>query len=183
MNPNRTEFAQIIKIDSGIDAGYQHQPKRVTPFEPLFTSGAVLKWYAVHPENLPVPDEISNLARHYLVTTSLEAHGMGCVILHRCGADFYFLIVCTWRNSNEFGKRFSIKMATRYRILRFFRARAATNRRSAFGSWFPSGTNSRRGCGFSRRRAMKRRLRRGSTIVSQGSLKTREVENNLIAAR
>jgi hypothetical protein len=23
------------------------------------------------------------------------------VILHRCGAAFYFLIVCTWRNSNE----------------------------------------------------------------------------------
>jgi hypothetical protein len=23
------------------------------------------------------------------------------VILHRCGKDFYFLIVCTWRNSNE----------------------------------------------------------------------------------
>ena len=21
--------------------------------------------------------------------------------LHRCGKDFYFLIVCTWRNSNE----------------------------------------------------------------------------------
>jgi hypothetical protein len=23
------------------------------------------------------------------------------VVLHRCGNDFYFLIVCTWRNSNE----------------------------------------------------------------------------------
>src|SRR5436305_657635 len=31
---------------------------------------------------------------------------LGCllprvVVLHRCGNDFYFLIVCTWRNSNE----------------------------------------------------------------------------------
>ena len=23
------------------------------------------------------------------------------VVLHRCGSDFYFLIVCTWRNENE----------------------------------------------------------------------------------
>jgi hypothetical protein len=27
--------------------------------------------------------------------------GLGFVILHRCGADFYFLIVCSWRNENE----------------------------------------------------------------------------------
>ena len=35
------------------------------------------------------------------MTTCLDASGMGFVVLHRCGADFYFLIVCTWRNSNE----------------------------------------------------------------------------------
>ena len=28
-------------------------------------------------------------------------HELGFVILHRCGADFYFLIVSTWRNDNE----------------------------------------------------------------------------------
>jgi len=26
---------------------------------------------------------------------------MGFVILHRCGRDFYFLLVCTWQNGNE----------------------------------------------------------------------------------
>ena len=31
----------------------------------------------------------------------LEARGLGFVVLHRCGNDFYFLIVCTWRGSNE----------------------------------------------------------------------------------
>ena len=26
---------------------------------------------------------------------------LGFVVLHRCGEDFYFLLVCTWRNENE----------------------------------------------------------------------------------
>src|SRR5207253_10539067 len=29
------------------------------------------------------------------------AGDLGFVILHRCGEDFYFLIVATWRNDNE----------------------------------------------------------------------------------
>ena len=29
------------------------------------------------------------------------AGDLGFVILHRCGEDFYFLLVCTWRNENE----------------------------------------------------------------------------------
>jgi hypothetical protein len=27
--------------------------------------------------------------------------GLGFVLLHRCGEDFYFLLVSTWRNENE----------------------------------------------------------------------------------
>lgn len=66
--------------------------------EPL---GATLKWYALHPEQQPVPEEITRLARTRLTTAPLEARGLGFVVLHRCEQDFYFLIVCTWRNSNE----------------------------------------------------------------------------------
>jgi hypothetical protein len=104
MNLQTTHLASIPSIlesDSGIDAGYRHKAKRVTPGEPLEPPGAVLKWYGLHPEDLPVPDEIARLARAYLAATPLEARGLGFVILHRCGKDFYFLIVCTWRNSNE----------------------------------------------------------------------------------
>jgi hypothetical protein len=36
-----------------------------------------------------------------VTTTSFDSRGLGFVILHRCEQDFYFLIVCTWRNSNE----------------------------------------------------------------------------------
>ena len=94
-------IAHIIETNSGIDAKYQHISKQVLPLEPLVTSGAALKWYGIYPENRSIPDDVTQTARNYLMKTSLEAHGLGFVILHRCGEDFYFLIVCTWRNSNE----------------------------------------------------------------------------------
>jgi hypothetical protein len=101
MIKSSTSLATILASDIGIDPKYRHTSKRVTPGEMLETSGVVLKWYAVHPENGPVPDEITQLARAYLLKTPLEASGLGFVVLHRCGNNFYFLIVCTWRGSNE----------------------------------------------------------------------------------
>jgi hypothetical protein len=91
----------ILQTDSGIDAQYRHAPKTVAPGDTLELPGGVLKWYAVHPEDRGVPDEITRLARSFLKKTVLEAKGFGFVILHRCGKDFYFLIVSTWRNNNE----------------------------------------------------------------------------------
>lgn len=96
-----THLAHILATDLGVDPAYRHAPKRVVPGEPIETSGALLKWYDVHPEDRPMPDEIARLARAYLLASSLEARGLGFVILHRCGTDFYFLIVSTWRGSNE----------------------------------------------------------------------------------
>jgi len=101
MTLQTTHLAQVLKTSSGVDAGYRHAPKRVTPGEPLELPGALLKWYAVHPDDRPVPAELSRAARERLTATPPEASGLGFVILHRCGKDFYFLIVCTWRNSNE----------------------------------------------------------------------------------
>jgi hypothetical protein len=94
-------LSRILERDLGVGPEYRHVPKRVTYDEMLETSGGVLKWYAVYPEDRPVPDAITALARSYLAKTPLEASGLGFVILHRCGNDFYFLIVCTWRGSNE----------------------------------------------------------------------------------
>ncbi|HZF09939.1 MAG TPA: hypothetical protein VFE33_14205 [Thermoanaerobaculia bacterium] len=96
-----TPLAHILETDSGVDPKYRHTSKRVTPGEPLELPGAVLKWYDLHPDDGPVPEAVANLARHRLTATPPEARGMGFVVLHRCGSDFYFLIVCTWRNSNE----------------------------------------------------------------------------------
>jgi hypothetical protein len=96
-----TSLAHILETDSGVDAGYRHAPKRVTPGEPLEPPGAVLKWYGLYPDDRPIPDEVTRLARTYLTTAPNEVRGMGFAVLHRCGKDFYFLLVSTWRGSNE----------------------------------------------------------------------------------
>jgi hypothetical protein len=101
MSLETTHLAHVLDTNPGIDPGYRHIPKRSTPGEPLEPAGAVLKWYGLHPDDRPVPDDIASLARTALTRTPLEAQGLGFVILHRCGTDFYFLIVSTWRNSNE----------------------------------------------------------------------------------
>ena len=101
MMESMMRLASLVETDSGIDPGYRHISKRVTPGEPLETPGAALKWHGLHPEDRPIPQEVTRLARARLTSAPLEAGGLGFVILHRCGRDFYFLIVCTWRSNNE----------------------------------------------------------------------------------
>ena len=101
MTPTQMNIEQIIKTNTAIDSDYQHKSKSVKVFDPFIEPGLVLKWYEVHPENRPAPDNIIQMAYAYLNRAELEARGIGFVLLHRCGEDFYFLIVCTWRNSNE----------------------------------------------------------------------------------
>src|SRR5437667_215327 len=97
-----TNIAAILANDLGIAESYEHAPKRVRPGESIETDGAMLKWYQLAPQDRQVPDEIDRLARSFLARqTNLEARGLGFVILHRCGEDFYFLIVNTWRGNNE----------------------------------------------------------------------------------
>lgn len=96
-----TAIEAILENDSGISHNYEHAPKRVTPGESIETNGAVLKWYALYPDDRPIPADVDRLARSYLARTSIEAKGLGFVILHRCGNDFYFLIINTWRGNNE----------------------------------------------------------------------------------
>lgn len=96
-----TAIEAILRNDLGVKDEYRHAPKRVTPGESIETDGAVFKWYALNAEDRVVSDEIDRLARSYLARKTLEAKGLGFVILHRCGNDFYFLIVNTWRGNNE----------------------------------------------------------------------------------
>ncbi len=94
-------LADILPNDLGVKESYRHTPKWVTPADPIETGDAILKWYALAPQDEPVPEEIDRLARVHLAQHPLEARGLGFVILHRCGNDFYFLIVNTWRGNNE----------------------------------------------------------------------------------
>lgn len=89
-----------------VDADYRHHPKEVTPRARLELEGARLKWYHLAKAGEPVPEAIEERARRFLVAQAkaggLELDGeLGFVVLHRCGKDFYFLLVSTWRGSNE----------------------------------------------------------------------------------
>ena len=101
MTQRTTDSWSILQDDLGMDPAYRHISKRAVPGETLRLPGAVLKWYAVSAEDRPVPEGIAILARCHLLGNPPEARGLGFVILHRCGADFYFLLVSTWRNNNE----------------------------------------------------------------------------------
>jgi hypothetical protein len=101
-----SQLKAILRNDLGVKEAYRHGAKEVTPGEPISLNGTILKWYRLYsqeegvgaPSRLP---EIEQLARSYLERHSLEAKGLGFVILHQCGTQFYFLIVNTWRGNNE----------------------------------------------------------------------------------
>ena len=99
--PASTLLTHVLANDLGVNESYRHAAKAVVPGDAIETDSAVLKWYALHPEDRPVPAEIDRLAHARLARAPLEAKGLGFVILHRCGDDFYFLIVNTWRGNNE----------------------------------------------------------------------------------
>jgi hypothetical protein len=89
-----------------LDPKYRHHPKETTPQAELELPGARLKWYDIHGAERPVPPAIREMAREHLLTEARAGRlgfdgELGFVLLHLCGEKFYFLIVCTWRGSNE----------------------------------------------------------------------------------
>jgi hypothetical protein len=85
---------------------YRHEEKFARCEPSLALDGTILKWYDVAPDDTPVPLAVRAIARRSLRDAS--RHGelgtlgeLGFVVLHRCSEDFYFLLVCTWRNENE----------------------------------------------------------------------------------
>jgi hypothetical protein len=96
-----TAIDRVLGAGIGVAASYRHVPKHVTSGDPLELPGAILKWYELHPADRPVPREISTLARKVFERGAVDVHGLGFIVLHRCGDSFYFLITNTWRNENE----------------------------------------------------------------------------------
>lgn len=90
----------------GVPADYRHVTKLVTPGAAVVRPDSHLKWYDIAPPDAAVPEAVRAEARTYLSGRLDErepdiAGELGFVVLHRCGASFYFLIVCTWRHQNE----------------------------------------------------------------------------------
>lgn len=106
MAPTVTRMTLELATLGGVDAGYRHYPKQVTPGPGLALPDAYLKWYEVHPADAPVPAAMRAQAQEFLRAEAagrrLEIDGeLGFVVLHRCGESYYFLLVCTWRRNNE----------------------------------------------------------------------------------
>lgn len=83
-----------------------HYDKLSIPYQNIVIGNSMLKWFDLAKPDEPVPGEIQMLARNFLKDENdagnIEKLGdLGFVILHRCGADFYFLLVSSWKNGNE----------------------------------------------------------------------------------
>ncbi len=85
---------------------HQHYDKLVEPDEIIKLQSSRLKWYNLAKADEPVLPEMRDLARSFLEKEAADGNlkdfgELGFIILHRCGADFYFLLVNSWRNGNE----------------------------------------------------------------------------------
>lgn len=117
---------------------YRHFDKVITAAHPLVLSLKTLKWYNLAPQKKVVPDDIEASARDRLMAESIngslnELGELGFVILHRCGADFYFLLVCSWRNNNELWQSVYAKDGVGQAT--FERFQAGIDHRAAFCVW------------------------------------------------
>lgn len=92
--------------NESVSAGYKHTEKVVTSRDLLELPISKLKWYDLAPVDESVPESIYDLAtdflhREFAAGELGELGEYGFVILHRCGHEFYFLLVSSWRKNNE----------------------------------------------------------------------------------
>jgi len=86
-----------------VPAAYVHYAKQAVPRGTLEAVGATLKYYHIERPGEPVPDAVDARARAALTDDPGFAFSgdLGFCLLHRCGADFYFLLPTLWRGANE----------------------------------------------------------------------------------
>lgn len=91
-------------MSAAVDPAYRHYPKHAAFRGVVETVGAAMKFYHLTAPDAPVPDDVAALCAGWFdgqAPATLAEGDRGFVILHRCGADFYFLLVSVWRGSNE----------------------------------------------------------------------------------
>lgn len=89
-----------------VGADYRHYRKRISPGEVILFGSSRLKWYDLARDETPVEAGVRVLALRFLFRAAEEPdwpldEDVGFAILHRCGHEFYFLILCSWRGENE----------------------------------------------------------------------------------
>jgi len=109
---------------------YVHARKLLTPGARLTVRGAELKWYDLHREESPIPEEVVQEAREFVRSQASASDldfddELGFVILHRVG-DAYLLLVCTWRNENELWETVYAKDTGPFQLFPFDRPHKGT---------------------------------------------------------
>lgn len=101
-----TATTAAVPMTRSVSESYSHTDKYLRAAEIMTLPETTLKWYNLAPQGEPVPAEIETAARKCVQSEAdggklRELGDLGFVILHRCGSDFYFLLVNSWRNNNE----------------------------------------------------------------------------------
>lgn len=87
-----------------VDPAYRHYPKQARFVAARTVGAATLKCYHLTAPDAPVPETVVAQADAWFTAHApdeLAAGDCGFVIVHRCGADFHFLLASVWRGSNE----------------------------------------------------------------------------------
>lgn len=95
-----------LRQQTPVDQTYIHVDKVAAADGVVNSPRADLKWYNLARSDQPVDVHVLEMARRFIRQMSEEGcldnlGDLGFVILHRCERDFYFLIVCSWKNNNE----------------------------------------------------------------------------------
>jgi hypothetical protein len=93
-------------MPDSVNPAYVHRDKIIEPKQGLTLGACRLKWYDIGAPDYPVLPQIHDMARLFLGGEAgkgaLDQLGrFGFTVLHRCGADFYFLLACSWLGNNE----------------------------------------------------------------------------------
>lgn len=98
--------SSTVTAHRSVVPGYQHFEKFITPQPAVRIAGRDIKWYDIAVKDAPISSQVHTMAIKFLEGEAeygeLDQLGdLGFVILHRCGNDFYFLLLNSWRNENE----------------------------------------------------------------------------------
>lgn len=123
---------------SQVDIGYRHGPKLAVPGDLVALGEARLKWYALASTDASPSAEIVDDAHRFLSAEQAElglTDERGFVILHRCGADFHFLLVSVWRGANELWEAVYFRDGNATTFARFDPAYPSKATRPTFCVW------------------------------------------------
>ena len=84
-----------------VSPSYIHRPKQARAYTALTIGNAHLKWYDLDEPAYPITVETRRAAQLACATIPQPDDKAGFAILHRCSADFHFLLTALGRGNNE----------------------------------------------------------------------------------